>query len=330
MRAMALGHRVRLASALAALTIGIWAVDAGADPPATDAHAAAPATPATPAAGMQAGEEASTRFKRGLQLFDEGDYALAIVEFERAYQLAPNYRALYNIGLVNVQLARYADATRTFDQYLRDGGAEIAPAKRADVAKTLAELKLRTATVDISTNAPAAEVSLDGKPLDPGSFHGPTLIDAGEHTFRATASGFQPGFRTITLAGGDVASVRLQLVALSPLLRVEIPRERGRSFFLPGLIATGAFTAGAIVGGSIMLSERSRLISLQNTAGSTEAQRTSAANQVNTAATVADICTGLAIVSGGVSLYLSLRVDHSLRPSVGAVIPRGLALSGTF
>jgi PEGA domain len=325
MMAKAFGYRVRLASALAALTLVVSAAEADAAPAGGDAQAAA--SPGPPPA--QAGEEASTRFKRGLQLFDEGDYALAVVEFERAYQLAPNYRALYNIGLVNVQLARYADATRTFVQYLHDGGVEITPSRRAEVAKALAELKLRTATVDISTSPPGAEVSLDGKPLDAGSFHGPTLIDAGEHTFRATASGFQPGFRTVTLAGGDAASVRMQLAAL-PSLRPEAIRQPGRSLFVPGFIATGAFTGGAIVSGAIMLAARSRLTSLQNTAGSSEAQRTSAANEANSAAAVADIFTGLAIVSGGVSLYLSLRVDRPARPSMGAVVPHGMALSGTF
>jgi len=327
MMAMAFGYRVRLASALTALTLVVGAADAKADPPPPGENAPTAASPGP--APAQAGEEASTRFKRGLQLFDEGDYALAVVEFERAYQLAPNYRALYNIGLVNVQLARYADATRTFEQYLRDGGAEIAPPRKAEVAKALAELKLRTATVDISTNAPGAEVSLDGKPLDAGSFHGPTLIDAGEHTFRATASGFQPGYRTVTLAGGDAASVRLELVAVSTF-RPEALREHGRTLFVPGFVATGVLTAGAIVSGAIMLSAQSRLTSLKNTAGSTETQRASAANEVNTAATVADVCTGLALVSGGVSLYLSLHVDHSLRPSVGNVVPQGVVLSGNF
>jgi Tfp pilus assembly protein PilF len=325
---LAFGHHVRLASALTALALVVGAADARADSPV--ARGAAQALP--PSSGVavaQADEEASTRFKRGLQLFDEGDYALAIVEFERAYQLAPNYRALYNIGLVNVQLARYADATRIFEQYLRDGGADVPPARKAEVVKTLAELKLRTSTVDVSVNAAGAEVSLDGKPLDAGSFHAPTLIDAGEHTFRATASGFQPGYRTITLAGGDVASVRLQLVAIEPL-RVDVPREPARSVFVPGFIATGVFAAGAIVSGSIMLAARSRLNSEQNTVGSSQAQRSSSASEVNTAAAVADVCTGLALVSGGVSLYLSLRLDRSARPSVGTAVPQGLALSGTF
>jgi hypothetical protein len=321
-------HRVQLASALAALAFGAIAEDAMANPPGT---AAGPAlAPLSPVAGAQAGEEASTRFKRGLQLFDEGDYALALVEFERAYQLAPNYRALYNIGLVNVQLGRYADATRTFDRYLRDGGEEITPQRKVEVANALSELKLRTATVDMSTSVPFADVSLDGKPIDPTLFHGPTLIDAGEHTFRATASGFQPASQTVTLAGGDAASVRLQLVALSQSLAPEPSRDHGPHLFVPGVVATGILAAGGIVSGAIMLAERSRLSTLQNTAGSSESERTSAANEANAAAAAADICTGLAIVAGGVSVYFSLRVDHSPRASSGAIVPQQIVLSGTF
>jgi hypothetical protein len=336
MISMTFGLRVGLASAVAALALAFAAEDARAAPPASASPSPSPsapapaASPAGPAAGAQAGEEASTRFKRGLQLFDEGDYALALVEFERAYQLAPNYRALYNIGLVNVQLGRYADATRTFNRYLHDGGDEITAARKAEVASAFAELKLRTSTIDISSNVPGAEVLLDGKPLDATIFHGPTLIDAGEHTLRASAVGFAPVLRTVTLAGGDVTSVRLQLVALSSLTP-ETPHERGRTLFIPGVIATGALAAGAIVTGAILLEERSKLSNLQNTPGSSAAQRTSAANEANSLAAAADICTGLAIVTGGVSVYMSLRIDHSPRSSSGTLggSPT-LVLSGTF
>jgi hypothetical protein len=324
----AFGHRVRLASALAALTLSVAGEDAMAAPPGGGAPPAA--APSSTPAGVQAGEEASTRFKRGLQLFDEGDYALALVEFERAYQLAPNYRALYNIGLVNVQLGRYADATRTFDRYLRDGGVEITAARKVEVANAMAELKLRTATIDISINVPGADVSLDGRPLDAAAFQGPTLIDAGEHSLRATAPGYLPALQTLSLAGGDVTSARLQLVALSTS-PPEAPHERGRSLFVPGVVATGVLAAGAIVSGAVLLVERSKLTSLQNTAGSSEAQRTSVANEANSFAAAADICSGLAIVTGGVSLYMSLRVDHSPRPSSGTLGgPPMLVLSGTF
>jgi hypothetical protein len=327
-------HRAarHLAGACAALAIvassgHAYAADADGAQPAPPASAAPAASPAA----QQADEEAATRFRRGLKLFDEGDYTLALVEFERAYQLAPNYRALYNIASVDTQLGRYADASRTFEQYLHDGGDAIPAPRRAEVVATLAELRIRTATLEIVTNVAGAEISLDGKPVDPTALHSPMLIDAGEHTLRAVASGYHPGYTTFTLAGADHSSVRVDLIAL-PAQKgpTEAASERGRTVFWPGFVATGVFAAGAIVSGVVMLDARSRLSQEQNTPDSSATLRKSAANEANATAVAADILTGLAVVTGGVSLYLSLRVDHSPKPLAVTISPQRISLSGTF
>jgi len=44
--------------------------------------------------------EAASRFKKGLELFKDGDYQAALIELRRANELAPNYNVLYNIGQV--------------------------------------------------------------------------------------------------------------------------------------------------------------------------------------------------------------------------------------
>jgi Tetratricopeptide repeat/PEGA domain len=338
----ALGSTVARASpvlvAIAIALAGPSALAAGPTP-ASPAPVAPPAA-LPPSSTPPADGEAATRFKRGLQLFDEGDYTLALVEFERAYQLAPNYRALYNIALVNMQLGRYADATRTFEQYLHDGGDAVPADRRAQVGNTLNELRVRTATVDISVNVPNAEVALDGRPLEASRLHGPTLIDAGEHTLRATAPGYQAAFKTVTLAGADKATVRLQLVPVPPVH--EAPQEKGRTLFWPGFVATGVLAAGAIVSGAVMLDARSRLNALQNTAlpmtpppsaseiAAAQKKRSDLASTVNSTALAADILSGLAVVAGGVSIYLSLRVDHSLKSPTIAITPQQVLLYGSF
>ncbi|MBV9950123.1 MAG: PEGA domain-containing protein, partial [Myxococcales bacterium] len=239
------------------------------------------------------------------------------------------------IALVNMQLGRYSDAARTFEKYLHDGGDAIPAARLAEVKKTLSELKLRTASVDIEANAPGAEVTLDGKPLDAASLHKPMEIDAGEHTLRATAPGFAPTNRTVTLAGGDRAVVRLNLVAV-PSGRPGEP-ARVHTIFWPGFVATGALAAGAIVSGAIMLDARSHLSQLQNTpsdpgpsADTAASERASTANRANTAALAADILTGLAVVTGGVSLYLSLGPDHPVKSPSMAISPQRVELSVPF
>jgi hypothetical protein len=288
-----------------------------------------------PAAADDKSNEAATHFKRGLQLFDEGDYTLALVEFERAYQLAPNYRALYNIALVDMQLSRYANAARTLEAYLHDGGDAIPPARRAEAMKALGELKLRTATVDLKLNVASAEVTLDGRPVDPALLRGPLLIDAGEHTLRASAPGFTPKDKTVTLAGGDRAQVLLELVAVAPAPQQRPVNEAPvapvmtRSVFWPGFIAAGALAAGSVVSGVLMLDSRARLTSQLNSPASDASERQSVANHANAAAITADILGGLALVTGGVSLYLSLS-EHPTRPASVAIGPASVSVSGSF
>jgi len=61
-------------------------------------------TPPTPAMKT----EASSRFDRGLSLFNEGDNTGALAEFKRAYELIPHPRVLFNIGLVYAAMNRPA------------------------------------------------------------------------------------------------------------------------------------------------------------------------------------------------------------------------------
>jgi hypothetical protein len=319
-------RRNGLAVATASVLLA-FALTARAQPDGTDAPRlqSAPAGSGT----ANAEEEAATRFKRGLELFDEGDYTLALVEFERAYQLAPNYRALYNIGLVNAQLGRYAGATRALERYLRDGGAAVSPERQAQVRARLADLKLRTATLDVSINVRGAEILLDNKPLDRSQPQGPMLIDAGEHTLRASAAGYEPALRTLTLAGGDAAVVRFDLGPTKGASAPSLSPAR-RRLFVPGLIGTGALAAGAITSGIVMLSARSNLTNLQNTVGSSPQARASAANEVNTAALVADVLTGLTIVGGGVTLFLSLPTESSPPSPTVSISPNRVVVTGTF
>src|SRR5438132_509301 len=45
-----------------------------------------------PAPKPDAMEEARARYRRGVELFNEGDYKLALIEFQRSFALSPNWR----------------------------------------------------------------------------------------------------------------------------------------------------------------------------------------------------------------------------------------------
>src|SRR5580658_10417014 len=96
--------------------------------------------------------EASIHFDRGVKLFQDQDWRGALIEFERAYAVSPNYRVLYNIGQCRHQLRDYAGALEAFQKYLTQGDAHLTAERRKQVQANIDELGERVARVRISSN----------------------------------------------------------------------------------------------------------------------------------------------------------------------------------
>jgi hypothetical protein len=89
--------------------------------------------------------EARAHYQKGLDLYEEGDYDAALVELQRAYDTAPAYKILYNIGLVQRQLKDYAGAVRSFRKFLEDGGKKIDAKRKSEIEKEVDKLQGRVA-----------------------------------------------------------------------------------------------------------------------------------------------------------------------------------------
>src|SRR6266540_2275305 len=116
---------------VAASSLVFISVDASAQgyhaPSATGTTADSPSTEAseTTASTPRSLDDARVHFDRGIELFGEGSYEAALVEFDRAYQIAPSYRIQYNVGRIHRQLNHYAEALNAFQEYLTRGGSSI-------------------------------------------------------------------------------------------------------------------------------------------------------------------------------------------------------------
>ena len=113
---------------------------------------------ADPAAPSPVGE-ARKHFRRGVTLYGESDYRGALVEFKRAYELAPNAVVLYNIGETYYQLQNYAAALAMLERYLTE--APTSAPHRREVEQTLEVLRTRVGKVRITTNVPGCEITVD-------------------------------------------------------------------------------------------------------------------------------------------------------------------------
>jgi hypothetical protein len=296
--------------------------------------------------------EAKQRFDRGFELYEEGEYPLALIEFNRAYELVPNYRVLYNIGQVCIQLGQYANARRTLEEYLSKGGEGLAADRRAAVNKDLEMLRHRTAFLTISSNVEAAEVLVDDVSVGQTPLGPALLVDAGVHRVTLRRSGYLTRTSDVTLAGGDeqALSVALELQPEEKTTIVmrerEIVDDSAKTWMIAGWITTGALAAGAIVTGIMGSSEADELEQLRgglsssydegaptSTPGSALAARIDdAKSNAQTLLLVSDVMSGAALIVGGLSLWVTLdpwEPERTTAPASAAPVsqrPDGLQL----
>lgn len=270
---------------------------------------AKPGPDAPPSA--EALKEARVHYERGVALYSDGEFKLALIEFRRSYELAPSYKILFNIGQATLQLNSYAEALTALEQYLKDGGKEIPAARREQVEKDIVGLKARTAHVTVTTNVPDALIHLDDAPPLKSPVTG-LLIDAGTHRITVTKDGYVTQMRSVTLAPGDDGKVDVELAEVPKAQRIverhEI-RVDGRepaSYTWLGWVATGAFVAGATTTGILSLNARADMRSKlegPTTEEDVEADR----SRARTLGYVTDALAGAAIITAGVTLYFTLK-----------------------
>ncbi|MET0791674.1 MAG: PEGA domain-containing protein [Polyangiaceae bacterium] len=308
------------------------------------APAPAPAPAAAPSAPLPADvlKEAGERYARGLALYGDGEFLLALVEFERAYQLSSNYKVLYNIGQVRIQLGRYAKAKEALEEFLKVGGSSISAERTQAVNKDLAALAERTASLNVVTAQDGADISLDGKLIGTSPLSAAVIVDAGEHTLVVHKSGFYDDAQSVTLAGHDQLELKVELKPIPVATQVNqvdtrptqvAPTQPPRTAMWVAWGTTGALAATAGIVGYLGASKAGDLSSLRNDPKATRDQLDSTRNSARTLFIVSDITTGLAVLSGGVALYLTFK-HPSEKPASASVslgiVPNGLRLRGSF
>jgi len=221
----------------------------------------------------EAMREAGKHFQRGVTLYGETDYRGALVEFKRAYDLAPNPAVLYNIGETEYQLRDYANALTTFERYLLDSGPS--DSHRPEVEANVRELKSRVGRLTITTVPRGAEVSVDDRALGK-NFENPVLVGVGHLKVSASMPGRATVTQYIDVAAEDDVSLLMQLPVTAPkpaaepvpagLVLTEQPPAppRHSSLRIAGWVATGVLGAGAVVMGALAIKEGSDLKSERN------------------------------------------------------------------
>ena len=284
--------------------------------------------PHTAAAGEDRASvrEAAKHFQRGVTLYGETDYRGALVEFNRAYAIAPSRVVLYNIGETDYQLRDYAGALTTFEKYLAEAGPN--DTHRAELEYNVKELRSRVGQLTIMTVPAGAEISVDDRVVGKTPFERPVIVSIGRLKVSASAPGRPSVTRYVDVAAEDNVSVNLELSASAaavprldaptPAYVVDTPmapgsdistshQTGGSSWRTAGWIATGVFAAGAVGFGLLARKESNDLKTARATSYPTTASTLDRrANRTTTFAVLTDSLAAAAIVVGGLTLYSTL------------------------
>lgn len=287
--------------------------------------------------------DAGKHFQRGVALYNEADYAGALAEFRRAYEIAPNAAVLYNIGQTQFQLRSYAAALGSFERYVAEAGANAD--HRAEAQTAIETLRSRVGKIDV-TAPDGAEVLIDDESAGKTPLP-PVLAAVGKRKLVATKDGRSSSPRYVEVSAGETVKAELRIeegasqVATQSTSTTTAPSAT-KPNYTPAVVlwtATGVLAAGSVVFGALALSKNSDLESARTAydPATGVAQRRAAiddAGSPKTFALVTDILVPLSVIAGGAAIYFTLVPPKKASTSSATVrvklAPGGAGLAGTF
>lgn len=276
-------------------------------------------------------KEAGKHFNRGVALYSETDYHAALVEFRRAYEIAPNPAVLYNIGQAYFQLQNYASALVTLQRYLNESGA--AAAHRREVEQTLETLQSRVGKVAVTSNLADCDVLVDDEPAGRTPLAEPILVSIGRRKITLVHEGRQPEVQYVSVAAGDTIPLAVTISDTAkpnptPGGPGSEPKSDGKNWITAGWVTTGVLGAAAIGTGVGAYLESRKLSDLRDTLGTTQQQLDDKKSSVSRLALISDITLVGAIAVGTVTFFVSRSRDNT--ETRVALTPGGIQVAGTF
>jgi hypothetical protein len=168
---------------------------------------------AEPGAGKD-DTNARAHFNEGLVHAARGELSSALLDFEAAYALQPHYSVLYNIGQAQAALGRSAEAVRSFERYLADGGESVSTERRSEVLTLIAVHRARVGELKVVGATASTRVWLDGIEVAPPDLNRPILVTQGKHTLLSSNGGGFPISQEVSVSA--LSQIEQRLPAAPP------------------------------------------------------------------------------------------------------------------
>jgi hypothetical protein len=280
---------------------------AQASAPSTSQSAPSPAASVPPNDATK--KAARQAYGDGQKAFDKGDFAEAEAQFSKANELIPSVNAAYWIAICLNMQGKSSEAYAAFQALLADPAhTSLSEDKLATAQSKLEELSKTPANITITMSPTTAMVSIDGTPqLSTSPLE--IKLAPGAHKINVGATGYQPVEREITVKPAEKSTQNFELVkepepvpvvAPTPPPEPTPPAQEPKSK-LPAYITLGVAGASAVVGTIFGIQALSKKSDYNKNPTS------SAADDVERNALIADMAFGVAVTLGitGVVLLTS-------------------------
>lgn len=258
--------------------------------------------------------EAVKRFKRGIELFEEGNSEAAQIEFQRAYELNPSWKLLYNIAICYRAEKDYVAALEAFERYLEEGGANVPSDRRQAVEEAIGTLKPRIGRISVTANVPGARVAIDDIAKGTIPLSGPIPVNPGRRRVTVSMDGWIPKTDAVVIAPSESKTMTF---TLNKSKSIVIRRSKGIKPYLPYIAwgTAGALAAGAGVTGFFALKASSAQEDRLQDPNTTGDDLANGRSTMRTLSIVSDALTVAAVASGGLALYWTLKPPGKDDPS---------------
>jgi hypothetical protein len=282
---------------------------------------------ATAQAADNSSREASRHFQRGVELYNDGDFRGALVEFKKANEVWPRANVLYDIGQTQYQLLDYAGALSTMNRYLAETGPNAA--HRAEVEATVETLRGRVGSVLVTTEVSGCEVTVDGEPAGTTPVQHAIQVSVGLRKITASCHGRPSVTRSVEVSAGERLDVELRIPA--PLVaRVAAPATRGpdgppsKAGLIASWTTTSLLIAGTVAVGASTLAQQSRLESMKGSYPIERSTLDKQASLVGGLSIASDVIGACALVAAGVSTWVTVKYRKESNKRRVAWIPGGI------
>ena len=169
------------------------------------------AEPLTKTLGDSLPAAAKSDYEAARMLFDDNDFAGALVKFQRAYDHAHEPRLLWNMAVCEKNLRHYVNVQRLLERYQHEAGASMTLEDRAEVNDVLDTVRLLISTVHLSVRPEGAQVFVDEVLRGTAPLAEPLPVDLGARRIRISKPGYRDEVIEQHFAGGSEVTLAVSL-----------------------------------------------------------------------------------------------------------------------